>query len=173
MGCHRRSKMLAVECTAKCLHAVHQQLYLWWLLLAGKCVFGGGRPSSKGVRSYCLPVRGCRFGRLRVSTLSYLPPSPLSVLHHKLATPICHVACFNLIHILISPLLPRFASLAGSACVEPEGPDPAHGGAGLRADAGADVPEGVQLEAHAGGARGGAGDLRQDGAFVACHVMSC
>lgn len=48
----------------------------------------------------------------------------------------------------------------GGASSEPKCPRPADGGARLRVDARADVPEGVQLEAYPGGAGGGARDLR-------------
>lgn len=68
---------------------------------------------------------------------------------------------------------PPFAppgEIAGGARAEPKRPHPTHGGARLRVDAGADVLEGVQLEADAGGARGGAGGLRED---CACDVHAC
>lgn len=71
------------------------------------------------------------------------------------------------------PALGVLFPVAGGASATSERPHPAHGRAGLRVDAGADVLEGVQLEAFSGGARGGNRDIRENGTLRCVRASVC
>ena len=148
---------------AFCIVCVAPYIRCVWCCWAASCVQRGGESYVQGwVECQSKAVRG----RVAAGTVTWGSRSRGSLSLRPKQSRQSHAARPTLTCATPSPsILRRFSSLAGGARAEPERPHPAHGGAGLRFDAGADVPEGVQLEAHAGGARGGAGDLRQDGAF--------